>query len=236
MPIEQLTYQELADRLHTTPEGARSLTKRRNLQRLPGNDGKTRVMVNFNEFRHTPLRRSKPAPPNPVAALTARMEALQAELSAEKERAAGNRADYEHELTRADQLVIEFNAVRRLMEIGTIPQDHFTAEMAAEKERSAGHRADFERERTRADLLVTEVAALRVLLEEATQASPQAQLLDGLEGLRRAVEDLRRSTTVRELTTRTPATWWQPWRRLRTRLTRLWEQRSERPRPLPRMR
>src|SRR5262245_2788263 len=104
MPIEQLTYQEFADRLHTTPEGARALTKRRNLQRLPGNDGKTRVMVDFTELRHTPLRRSKPAPQDPAAPLTSRMEALQAELAAETERSAGNRADYEHELTRADQL------------------------------------------------------------------------------------------------------------------------------------
>jgi DNA repair exonuclease SbcCD ATPase subunit len=216
MPIEQLTYQEFADRLRTTPEGARALTKRRNLQRLPGNDGKTRVMVDFSEFRHTPLRRSKPAPQDPMASLTAQLETLRAELAAEKERSDSHRLDYEHELTRADQLVIEINAVRRLMEVGTIPQDHFTAEMAAERERSANHRSDFERERTRADQLVTEVTALRVLLEEAAQASPQAQLLDGLAALRRAVEDLRRSTTAREVTTQTPATWWRPWRRLRT--------------------
>src|SRR5262245_40758062 len=114
--------------------------------------------------------------------------------------------------------MIELNAVRGLLEKafqGTIPQDHFTAELAIERERSAGHRADYERERTRADELVAELAALRVLLEGLAQASVlPAQLLDSLEALRRGMEDIRRSTGVREVTVRPTPVWRQPWRRL----------------------
>jgi hypothetical protein len=58
MPIEQLTYHEIGQRLGVTPEAARALTKRYRLPRLRGNDGKTLVAIDLNELRHKPLDRA----------------------------------------------------------------------------------------------------------------------------------------------------------------------------------
>ncbi len=60
MPIEQLPYADLADRLKRSREAARSLTKR--LPRQRGNDGKTLVAVDLTEIRHKPLSLDSPMP------------------------------------------------------------------------------------------------------------------------------------------------------------------------------
>jgi hypothetical protein len=63
MPVEMLTYTELAERLKITPEAARSLAKRHRLSRSRSDDGKTLVSVDLAEIQHTPLQ------PNVVRAM-----------------------------------------------------------------------------------------------------------------------------------------------------------------------
>ena len=55
MPIEQLTYLQIADRLGVSAEAARAIVKRNRLPRSRSNDGKTLVAVDLEEVRHKPL-------------------------------------------------------------------------------------------------------------------------------------------------------------------------------------
>jgi hypothetical protein len=100
MPVEQLTYSLLAERLGVTPEAARALARRHHLPRLRGNDGKALIAVDLEEIQHKPMPPARsPRGHRPVsdvvATLTAKVEALEAELVAEQQRAADRRADYE---------------------------------------------------------------------------------------------------------------------------------------------
>jgi hypothetical protein len=128
MPVEQLSYAQIAERLSVTPEAARALAKRHRLPRLRANDGKTLVAVDLLEIQHKPLvsarspRGHRPVP-EAVATLAARVAELEAELAKAEERAAGHRADYEHERARADdmvaiqgRLIAELETMRKLME------------------------------------------------------------------------------------------------------------------------
>jgi hypothetical protein len=45
MPVEQLTYAQIAERLGVTSEAARAIVKRQRLPRSRSNDGKTLVAV-----------------------------------------------------------------------------------------------------------------------------------------------------------------------------------------------
>jgi transposase-like protein len=90
--IEHLTYAELAERLGVTAEAARALAKRMRLQRQRGNDGKARVVVDLAEVQHKAMPARSPAGDHPVAALKARIEALQAELAEMEEENATLRA------------------------------------------------------------------------------------------------------------------------------------------------
>jgi hypothetical protein len=47
MPIEQLTYAQIAERLGVTPEAVRALVRRLHLPRLRGNDGKTLIAIDL---------------------------------------------------------------------------------------------------------------------------------------------------------------------------------------------
>jgi hypothetical protein len=112
--IEHLTYAELAERLGVTAEAARALAKRLRLQRQRGNDGKARVVVDLAEVQHKAMPARPPAGDHPVAALKARIEALQAELAAMEEENATLRAvaderreDFVRERDRADKLMAE---------------------------------------------------------------------------------------------------------------------------------
>ena len=49
MPSEQLTYEQLAERLGITREAARAIVKRQRLPRSKGNDGKTSVILPGDE-------------------------------------------------------------------------------------------------------------------------------------------------------------------------------------------
>lgn len=105
MPTEQLTYDQFADRLGTSKEAARAIVKRNRLPRSRSNDGKTLVAVDLADIQHKPLPTRTPAGHHAVAALKARIVALEVELSGERQRSAGHRADYERERERADRMV-----------------------------------------------------------------------------------------------------------------------------------
>jgi DNA repair exonuclease SbcCD ATPase subunit len=106
MPIETLTYAAFGARLNISPGAARSLAKRLKLPRSHSDDGKALVSVDLADIRHTP-RPPLPRQPDSLAFLTAKIEALQAEIARLEARAALNRADYERERERADRLMVE---------------------------------------------------------------------------------------------------------------------------------
>lgn len=108
MPVEKLTYADLASRLKVSPEAARALAKRLRLPRIKGNDGKALVSVDLAEINHAPLPGRSPGGHQAVAAaLKAKVEALQAELTKMEANATGHRADFERERDRADKLMAE---------------------------------------------------------------------------------------------------------------------------------
>jgi hypothetical protein len=55
MPVEQLTYAQIAERVGVSSEAARALAKRMRLPRSRANDGKTLVAVDLAEIQHKPL-------------------------------------------------------------------------------------------------------------------------------------------------------------------------------------
>jgi chromosome segregation ATPase len=127
MPVEQLTYAQIAERLGVSAEAARAIVKRNRLPRSRANDGKTLVAVDLEEVRHKPLPARSPRGHQPVtdlvATLRAKVAELEAELAAEQKRSAGHRADFERERDRADRmvttqdrLVAELEALRSLLE------------------------------------------------------------------------------------------------------------------------
>ena len=82
MGIESLTYIDLADRLGTTQEAARSLVRRLRLPRHAGNDGKVRVNIDLSEIQYKRLPARSPGGHRAdIDALNARIQMLQAELA-----------------------------------------------------------------------------------------------------------------------------------------------------------
>ena len=115
MGVESLTYTDLADRLGTTQEAARSLVRRLRLPRHTGNDGKVRVNVDLSEIQYKRLPARSPGGHwADIDALNARIQMLQAELarlevenSCIHASAAGHRADFERERDRSDTIMSE---------------------------------------------------------------------------------------------------------------------------------
>jgi hypothetical protein len=113
MSIESLTYADLAGRLGTSREAARSFVRRLRLPRQMANDGTVRVNVDLSELQYRPaLRRSSHGDGADVDALKAQIERLQAKvtkLQTQKSSieviAAGHRADFERERERSDKLM-----------------------------------------------------------------------------------------------------------------------------------
>jgi hypothetical protein len=139
MSVEILTYAALGARLNISAAAARSLARRLHLPRSLSDNGRALVSVDLAEVRHTPH------PPgrrqgSDVAQLTTMIATLQAEVVQLEARAAGNRADFEHERERADRLMAELL--------------HATAETTAARETAAAAREATAR-------LEGEVAALR---------------------------------------------------------------------------
>ena len=106
MPVETLTYAALGERLTISAGAARSLAKRRRLPRSVSDDGKTLVAVDLADIRHTRRPRDHREASH-VAPLSARIAALQAEITRLEATAAGHRADFERERERADRLMVE---------------------------------------------------------------------------------------------------------------------------------
>ena len=105
--LEQLTYVQIAERLNISSEGARAIVKRNRLPRSHDKHGKTVVAIDLDELQHKPLpvRAPRRQPVNDVVAtLKTRIEQLEVELAAERQRSAGDLAHYEHERERADLL------------------------------------------------------------------------------------------------------------------------------------
>ena len=103
--------------------------------------------------------------------VTARFEALKAEIAQLEAKAADDRADFERERERADRLAVELQQATA----ETVAAQEVTARLEALKEeiarlkaRAADDKADFERERERADRLAVE-------LLQATAATMAAQ-------------------------------------------------------------
>ena len=108
MPVELLTYADLADRLKISPEAARALAKRHRLPRSKSNDGKALVNVDLAEIRHKSLSGRSPGGDHAVTfSLKARIETLQAEIVRLEAAATGHRSDFERERDRADRLMTE---------------------------------------------------------------------------------------------------------------------------------
>jgi hypothetical protein len=115
MSVESLTYVDLADRLGTSQEAARSLVRRLRLPRQTGNDGKVRITVDLSEIQYRPLPARSPGGHRAdIDALNMRIQMLQAELarlevenSCMQASAAGHRADFERERERSDTIMAE---------------------------------------------------------------------------------------------------------------------------------
>jgi len=126
MPVEQLTYAQIAERLGVSSEAARALAKRMRLPRSRANDGKTLVAIDLAEIQHKPLLSGRsPRGDQPVtdaiATLGAQIEMLEAELAKAEERSAGHREDFERERGRVDQLMSEpLTAAADLMAARTV--------------------------------------------------------------------------------------------------------------------
>jgi hypothetical protein len=115
MSVESLTYVDLADRLGTSQEAARSFVRRLRLPRQSGNDGKVRINIDLAEIQYKPLPARSPGGHRAdIDALNARIHALQAEIanleaenSTIQATAADHRADFERERDRSDSLMAE---------------------------------------------------------------------------------------------------------------------------------
>jgi hypothetical protein len=115
MSVESLTYADLADRLGTTQEAARSLVRRLRLPRQTGNDGKVRINIDLGEIQYKPLPARSPGGRHPdietlkaqIAGLQDELKDLESENSMIRASAAGHRADFERERDRYDCLMVE---------------------------------------------------------------------------------------------------------------------------------
>jgi hypothetical protein len=114
MSAESLTYADLAGRLGSSREAARSRARRIKLPRQTANDGTARVKVDPAKIQHKTLYRRSQGSHHPVDfdALKAWIEQLQAEVtkletekSATEVIAAGYRADFEREREHGDNLL-----------------------------------------------------------------------------------------------------------------------------------
>jgi hypothetical protein len=167
MPIEQLTYLQIAERLGVSSEAARAIVKRHRLPRSRSNDGKTLAAIDLKEIRHKPLPAPSPrgrrSVTNVVATRKARIATLEAELVAEQQRSAGHRADFERERERADQLVTTQD--RMVAELEALHSLLEAAQQAAPPVTSRNMARD---DMARADPLAE---SMRSLLEAAQQAA-----------------------------------------------------------------
>ena len=197
MPVEMLTYADLADRLKISPEAARAIAKRHRLPKSLANDGRTLVKIDLAEIQHRALPpRSPGGPPAVIAALKARIDTLQAEIERLEAAAAGHRADFERERDRADRLLAEMLKATGDMvaakeatawlegELSALRlrPDTTPAEIARVEAIASACRADFERDR--AERLAAEVlkAAAETTAAKAATARLEGELAEARSG------------------------------------------------------
>src|SRR5262249_406991 len=127
MPIEHLTYAQIAERRSASTQAPRAIVKRHRVPRSRSNDGKTLAAIDLQEIRHKPLPASSPrghrSVTDVVVTLKARLAELEAELGRAEERSRGHRADFEpgreradHMVTIQDRLIAELENLRSLLE------------------------------------------------------------------------------------------------------------------------
>ena len=170
MPVEMLTYADLAERLKISSEAARAIAKRHRFPRSRANDGRALITVDLAEIQHKPLpARSPDGHEAVIASLKARIETLQKEIARLEATAAGHRADFERERDRADRLMTQVLKATGDMVAAKLATGWLEGELAALRSRpetgvseiarveaiASGCRADFERDR--ADRLAAEV-------------------------------------------------------------------------------
>jgi chromosome segregation ATPase len=195
MPLEMLTYADLAERLKISSEAARAIAKRHRLPRSRANDGKALISVDLTEIQHKALpARSPGGHQADIASLKAKIETLQKEIARLEATAAGHRADFERERDRADRLMTEVLKATgdtvaakeatawlegELAALRSRPEA-WPAEIARVEAIASGCRADFERER--ADRLAAEV--LRATADTMTAKEAMARLQGELGAMR----------------------------------------------------
>jgi hypothetical protein len=102
MPVEMLTYGDLAARLEISVEAARAVARRLRLPRSLSSDGSALVRVDVDKISH---RRRPPVGRN------MKIETLLAELVRLASTVATHRIEFERERERADRLVAELAAL-----------------------------------------------------------------------------------------------------------------------------
>jgi hypothetical protein len=141
MSIESLTSADLAGRLGTSREAARSLVRRLRLPRQMANDGTVRVNVDLSDvqYRSAP-RRSSHGDGADVDALKAQIEQLQAKVtklethkSSIEVIAAGHRADFERERERSDKLMANTMSLAAAAMSARLKATRLESELAARR-------------------------------------------------------------------------------------------------------
>ena len=141
MSIESLTYAELAGRLGTSREAARSLVRRLRLARQMANDGTVRVNVDLSDIQYRPApRRSSHGDGADVDALKAQIEQLQGEVNKLETQkscieavAAGHRVDFERERERSDKLMANTMSLAAAAMSARLKATRLESELAARR-------------------------------------------------------------------------------------------------------
>ena len=144
MSIESLTYADLAARLGSSREAARSLVRRLRLPRQMANDGTVWVNVDLSDIQYRPAaRRSSHGDGADVDALKAEIEQLQAEVtkletqkSSAEVIAAGHRADFERERKRSDKLMANTMSLAATAMSARLKATRLESELAARRSQS----------------------------------------------------------------------------------------------------
>ena len=141
MNIESLTYADLACRLGTSREAARSLVRRLRLPRQMANDGTVRVNIDLAEIQYKPVpKRSPRGHRADFEALKAQVEQLQAEVTKlETEKGAieaiavRHRADFERERERSDKLMTNTMTLAAVAMSARAKAARFESELSARR-------------------------------------------------------------------------------------------------------
>ena len=137
MSTESLTYGDLANRLGTTQEAARSLARRLRLPRM-----KARV-VDLNDFQYKPMpaRNRDGHRADTVEALQTELARIEVEKRCLEATAAGHRADFERERDRAESALAEALKMTSVAMSARETAARLEGELLARRPRSCGDAA-----------------------------------------------------------------------------------------------